>query len=108
MDGKKQRIYLHTYMCVGVGVCVAMKIPKYEDKDIATVHETFQAIKEEAAAISASSAQRVEAIKKELEELEKEKERLKTVTVDEELANNPKLAQQIDEENEKNSFLVSP
>lgn len=84
----------------------AMKIPEYQDKEITNVKQRFDAIIKQAENISAASLDRVKAIEKELQEVEKEKEKLLTVTVDEELANNPELAKQIDESNEKNSFLV--
>jgi len=83
-----------------------MKIPEYQDKEIENVKQRFDAIVQQAENISASSSDRVKAIAKELQEVEKEKEKLLTATVDEELANNPELAKQIDDSNEKNSFLV--
>lgn len=84
----------------------AMKIPEYQDKEIANVKQRFDAIIKQAENISAASLDRVKAIAKELQEVEKEKEKLLTATVDEELANNPELAKQIDESNKNNSFLV--
>eukprot|EP00890_Picochlorum_soloecismus_P001549 jgi/Picsp_1/2395/NSC_05856-R1_atp synthase subunit d len=84
----------------------SMKIPEYQDKEIANVKQRFDAIIKQAENISAASLDRVKAIAKELQEVEKEKEKLLTATVDEELANNPELAKQIDESNKNNSFLV--
>ena len=84
----------------------SMKIPAYEDKEVQNVAARFKAIVEQAEKLSADSKARVAVIQKELEQIEAEKKRLLTTTIDEELANNPDLAKQIDEKNEKNSFLV--
>jgi len=83
----------------------SMKIPEYEDKEIQNVAARFQAIVDQAEKISTESKARV--IKKELEQIDIEKRRLLTTTIDEELANDPELAKKIDETNEKNSFLVN-
>lgn len=85
----------------------SMKIPKYEDKEIQQVAGRFKAIMEQAQKISAASKGRVAEIEKELGQIENEKKRLLTTTIDEELAHDPELAKKIDETNEKNSFLVN-
>ncbi|KAI8107917.1 hypothetical protein M9435_002944 [Picochlorum sp. BPE23] len=85
----------------------SMKIPEYEDKEIKNVAERFKAIVDQAEKISAESKKRVEAIMIELEQIDTQKKQLKTATIDEELAKDPELAKEIDETNEKNSFLVS-
>jgi F-type H+-transporting ATPase subunit d len=85
----------------------SMKIPEYEDKEIQNVAARFQAIVDQAEKISTESKARVSVIKKELEQIDIEKRRLLTTTIDEELANDPELAKKIDETNEKNSFLVN-
>ena len=61
----------------------SMKIPKYEDKEIENVAGRFKAIVDQAEKISAASKDRVAAIQKELAQIENEKKRLLTTTIDE-------------------------
>lgn len=85
-----------------------MKPPAYEPKNTAEVDAQFTDILKDAEEFAAASVERVKELEVELEAIKKEKERLLTATVDEELAADPKLAQKIDAELEKNSYMVSP
>lgn len=86
----------------------ATKLPAYQGDELAQAKSRFSEILEQANSFSASAAERIKEIEQELKDIEMEKERIATVTVDEELAADPKLAAEIDAENEKNSFLVTP
>ncbi len=83
------------------------KVPAYEDKEVQNVAARFKAIVEQAQKISTDSKARVAVIEKELAQIQSEKKRLWTTTIDEELANSPELAKQIDQRVSENSFLVN-
>ncbi len=83
------------------------KVPVYEDKEVQNVAARFKAIVEQAQKISTDSKARVAVIEKELAQIQSEKKRLWTTTIDEELANSPDLAKQIDQRVSENSFLVT-
>lgn len=83
------------------------KVPAYEDKEVQNVAARFKAIVEQAQKISTDSKARVAVIEKELAQIQSEKKRLWTTTIDEELANSPDLAKQIDQRVSENSFLVN-
>lgn len=85
-----------------------MKLPTYQGDDVAQAQANFASIIKAAEGLAATSATRVKEIQAELASIEKEKARITTMTIDEELAADPKLAAEIDEEVEKNSFLVTP
>jgi hypothetical protein len=85
----------------------SMKVPAYEEKEIQNVAARFKAIVEQAEKISTDSKARVAVIEKELAQIQTEKKRLWTTTIDEELANSPELAKQIDQRVSENSFLVN-
>lgn len=85
-----------------------MKLPKYESDDVAQAQLRFAELGKEADALAAASAARIKEIEAELAGIEQEKARIATVTVDEELAADPKMAEEIDTEVSKNSFLVTP
>ena len=85
-----------------------MKLPAYQGNDVADAQTRFTEIIAQAEVLAADSAARAKEIQAELAGIEKEKARIATMTVDEELAADPKLASEIDAEVEKNSFLVTP
>lgn len=85
-----------------------MKLPSYTGNDVTEAQARFAEIMKQAEELTASSAARAKEIEAELASIAKEKERIATVTVDEELAADPKLAAEIDSEVEKSSFLVTP
>ncbi len=85
----------------------SMKVPAYEDKEVQNVAARFKAIVEQAQKISTDSKARVAVIEKELAQIQSEKKRLWTTTIDEELANSPDLAKHIDQRVSENSFLVN-
>lgn len=84
-----------------------MKLPKFEGNHVAEANAQFAALLKEAEALEAASRTRVVEIQKELASLQKEKERIATTTIDDELAADPKLAEEIDSEIQKNYFMVS-
>ncbi|PSC76047.1 ATP synthase subunit mitochondrial [Micractinium conductrix] len=84
----------------------SMKLPKYDGKDVEEAQAKFTALMSEAEALVGASQSRIAEIKGELAAIQKEKERLDTTTIDEELAANPELAKEIDEELQKNHFMV--
>lgn len=86
----------------------AMKLPSYEGDEVAQAQAQFNEILKQAQALQASSSARIEEIKAKISSIDKEKERIASTTIDEELAADPKLAAQIDSEIQKNSFLVTP
>jgi hypothetical protein len=86
----------------------AMKLPKYDGDEAAQAEAKFKEIMQQAEAFAATSASRIKEIEAELASIQREKERIATVTVDEELAADPKLAAEIDDEVQKNAFLVPP
>jgi len=85
-----------------------MKLPSYEGDDVTQAEARFAEIISQAEALAAASASRAKEIQAELAGIEKEKARIATMTVDEELAADPKLASEIDAAVEKDSFLVTP
>jgi flagellar biosynthesis regulator FlaF len=85
-----------------------MKLPSYEGDDVTQAKARFAEIISQAEALAAASASRAKEIQEELAGIEKEKARIATMTVDEELAADPKLASEIDAAVEKDSFLVTP
>lgn len=85
-----------------------MKLPIYEGDDVKEAEVRFTEVIKQAESLAAASAARAKEIEAELQGIEKEKQRIATVTVDEELAADPKMAAEIDEDVQKNSFLVTP
>ncbi|KAG7675294.1 hypothetical protein Ndes2526B_g08165 [Nannochloris sp. 'desiccata'] len=85
-----------------------MKLPSYQGDDVTQAKARFAEIIGQAEALAAASASRAKEIQGELAGIEKEKARIATMTVDEELAADPKLASEIDAAVEKDSFLVTP
>ena len=85
-----------------------MKLPSYKGDDVAQAQSRFAEIITQAEALSAASASRSTEIEAELASIQKEKSRIASVTVDEELAADPQMASEIDADVEKNSFLVVP
>lgn len=86
---------------------LGIKLPKYELPDLDAAKTKFDEILKDANEFAAQSMVRAKDIEAELDALKKEKERLATTTVEDELASDPELAKKIDEEIAKNSFLVS-
>jgi hypothetical protein len=85
-----------------------MKLPSYQGDDVAQAKARFAEIISQAETLATASAARAKEIQGELAGIEKEKARIATMTVDEELAADPKLASEIDAEVAKDSFLVTP
>lgn len=85
-----------------------MKLPTYQGDDVTQAKARFAEIIGQAEALATASADRTKEIQAELAGIEKEKARISTMTVDEELAADPKLASEIDAAVEKDSFLVTP
>ena len=83
-----------------------MKVPKYEGDNVAQASAKFAELIKEAEVLAASSAARVKEIHIELEKLQKAKERITTATIDDELAADAKMAEDIDRELGENNFLV--
>ena len=83
-------------------------MPAYEGDDVKEAEVRFAEVIKQAESFAAASAARAKEIEAELQAIEKEKQRIMTVTVDEELAADPKMAAEIDEDVQKNSFLVTP
>lgn len=83
-----------------------MKLPTYEGTDAADAAAKFADLVKQAEVMAASSAARAKEIEAELASIEKEKARISTTTIDEELAADPKLAAEVDKEIEANAFLV--
>lgn len=90
-------------------MCIAaMKLPTYQGDDVTQAQARFAEIIGQAEALAAASADRAKEIQAELAGIEKEKARIAIMTVDEELAADPKLASEIDAAVAKDSFLVTP
>lgn len=83
-----------------------MKVPKYEGSDIQDATAQFTALSKEAQAMVAASEARIAEIKEELVNIQKEKQRIATTTIDDELAADPELAKEVDDEVQKNYFMV--
>lgn len=84
----------------------SMKLPKYEGNEVAEATAQFAALQKEAEALVAASQSRIAEIQGEISNIQKEKERIATTTIDDELAADPELAKELDEEVQKNYFMV--
>lgn len=85
-----------------------MVLPSYKGDDVSKAQTRFTEIIAQAEVLAADSLARSKEIEAELAGIEQEKARIAVMTVDEELAADPKLAAEIDADVEKNSFLVTP
>lgn len=83
-----------------------MSLPKYQGTEVADAQAKFAALISEAEGLAAHSAARSKEIEGDIAGLQAEKARIATVTVDEELAADPKLAAELDDDVAKNHFLV--
>ncbi|EFN57368.1 hypothetical protein CHLNCDRAFT_56064 [Chlorella variabilis] len=83
-----------------------MKLPKYEGTELQEATAQFAALQKEAEALVTSSQIRIAEIQTEIANIQKEKERIATTTIDDELAADPELAKEVDEEVQKNYFMV--
>ena len=73
-------------------------MPKYEGKEVEKLAAAFAELEKKAEAVAAKSAVRIEEIQKELAALAVEKEKLKTLTIDEILAADPALREKLNQE----------
>ena len=75
-----------------------LKLPKYEGKEVELLAAAFAELDKKAEAAAAKSAKRMEEIKKEIAAIAVEKEKLKTLTIDEILAADPALREKLNQE----------
>ena len=75
-----------------------LKLPKYEGKEVEQLAAAFAELDKKAEAAAAKSAKRMEEIKKEIAAIAVEKEKLKTLTIDEILAADPALREKLNQE----------
>lgn len=75
-----------------------LKLPKYEGKEVEELAAAFAELEKKAEASAAQSAKRMEEIKREIAAIAVEKEKLKSLTIDEILAADPALKQKLDQE----------
>lgn len=75
-----------------------LKLPKYEGKEAEQLSAAFKELEKKAEAAAAKSAARMEEIKKEIAAIAAEREKLKTLTIDEILASDPKLLEKLNQE----------
>ena len=78
--------------------CADLKLPKYEGKEVQQLAAAFAELEKKAEAAAAKSAQRMEEIKKEIAAIAVEKEKLKTLTIDEILTADPALREKLNQE----------
>lgn len=83
-----------------------MKLPSYEGNDAAEAAARFSELIKQAESLSATSVSRAKEIQAELDNIQKEKSRISTATIDDEMAADPALAAEVDKEIEQNAFLV--
>lgn len=83
----------------------SMKLPEYEGTEVADAAAQFSSLIKEAEALVAHSEQRSKEIETELQNISRDKERISTTTVDEELANDPALAEEVDKETQDKYFM---
>jgi hypothetical protein len=75
-----------------------LKLPKYEGKEAEQLSVAFKELEKKAEAAAAKSAARMEEIKKEIAAIAAEREKLKTLTIDEILAADPKLLEKLNQD----------
>jgi len=85
-----------------------MSLPSYKGDDVEQAKARFAELGKQAESLAAASQARAKEIEAELEGILAAKARIGTVTVDEELSADPKMAAEIDSEVTKNNFLVTP
>jgi hypothetical protein len=73
---------------------------------MAELNAKFTQYNQLAQSMKAHAEQTLATLEKELVGIQQQKQRLATVTVDEELAANPKRAEQIDKEIEEKNFMI--
>lgn len=83
----------------------SMKLPEYEGTEVQDAAAQFESLLKEAEALVAHSEQRAKEIQATLQDIARDKERIATATVDEELANDPKLAEEVDREVASKYFM---
>lgn len=88
------------------GAYESMKLPTYQGTEAEEAKAKFAALISEAEALVKHSEQRSKEIAAEIKSIQDEKARIASATIDGELAADPKLASEVDEEIEKNHFLV--
>lgn len=73
-------------------------MPAYEGKEVEGLKAKFAELEKAAAAAEATATKRIAEIERELKALSAEREKLKTLTVDDVLAAEPALRKQLDTE----------
>jgi hypothetical protein len=76
----------------------ALKFPPYKGSEEARLAEKMQALSKQALEIEAAAVKRIAELQLELAAVKKESERMATLTVDEVLDSDPKLAAELDKE----------
>ncbi|KAL3683901.1 hypothetical protein R1sor_001923 [Riccia sorocarpa] len=76
----------------------ALEVPDYEDKYTPEFKTKYEAMLEKATQLEEESKREIARLDKELEKIRKDKESLKTRTVDDYFRENPKLKEEIDNE----------
>ncbi|KAL4859752.1 Cytochrome P450 710A2 [Chlorella vulgaris] len=83
-----------------------MKLPTYEGNDIDEAATQFAELQKEAEQLVAFSKNRIVEIEAEIVNIQKEKKRIATTTIDDELAADPEMAKEVDAEVRENHFMV--
>ena len=84
-----------------------LKLPKYEGKEVEQLSAAFKELEKKVEASAAKSAARMEEIKKEMAAIALEREKLKTLTIDEILAADPKLLEKLNQDIRDDKWYTS-